>query len=293
MDERRRPQARPGASTPPCPRLTQPVPASGWHSLCLLLLLLHPHTCPLTHLHRNVQAFDASRASPALAALLQRGELQVAGKRVFVPGCGRGYDVQLFASHGAEAVVGLELAPTAAAEARQYLESQLAGEAAARAAVHQGDFFTWKHEQHAAFQAGFDYTFFCALHPEMRGDWAAAWARHLAPGGTLVCLAFPIDPERKGVPGPPWYVEPAHYDEHLTPHGASACLCRALGCVCPRCIERCRATRSRSGACPHPRTPPPTPTPAGFTLERHEPVPPELSHAGREGKEALLIYRRA
>ena len=32
---------------------------------------------------------------------------------------------------------------------------------------------------------------------------------------------------------------------------------------------------------------------AGFVLERHEAVPPELSHPGREGKEALLIYRRA
>ena len=25
----------------------------------------------------------------------------------------------------------------------------------------------------------YDYTFMCALHPDMRGDWAAAWARYI------------------------------------------------------------------------------------------------------------------
>ena len=34
------------------------------------------------------------------------------------------------------------------------------------------------------------------------------------------------------------------------------------------------------------------PPAAGFTLEREEAVPPEQSHPGRGGKEALLIFRR-
>lgn len=59
----------------------------------------------------------------------------------------------------------------------------------------------------------------CALHPGMRQDWAAGWARGLAPGGKLVCLAFPIDPARKGQPGPPWYVEPQDYKDLLLPLG--------------------------------------------------------------------------
>lgn len=37
--------------------------------------------------------------------------------------------------------------------------------------------------------------FFCALHPEMRGRWAATWARLIRPGGRLVTLVFPIGEE--------------------------------------------------------------------------------------------------
>ena len=130
-----------------------------------------------------LQAFDAATASPVLTSLLTSGALEVAGKRVFVPGCGRGYDVVEFARRGAAAAVGLELAPTAARDAEAYVQEQLAGvEAAQRAAVHAGDFFRWRHQEHEHYELGYDYTFMCALHPEMRGDWAAAWARHLTPG---------------------------------------------------------------------------------------------------------------
>ena len=39
-----------------------------------------------------------------------------AGKRVFVPGCGRGYDLVALLAAGAEEAVGLELAPTAVSQ---------------------------------------------------------------------------------------------------------------------------------------------------------------------------------
>lgn len=56
-----------------------------------------------------------------------------------------------------------------------------------------------------------------ALHPGMRADWAASWARLLRPGATLACLAFPIDPERGT--GPPWPVTPQQYKDLLLPAG--------------------------------------------------------------------------
>ena len=62
-----------------------------------------------------------------------------------------------------------------------------------------------------------DYTFLCALHPSMRQDWAASWAKYLAPGGRLVCLEFPMDPETTGCP--PWNVTPELYRELLLPAG--------------------------------------------------------------------------
>ena len=68
--------------------------------------------------------------------------------------------------------------------------------------------------------AGYDYTFMCALHPDMRPDWAAAWARFLKPGGTLACLVFPVDSERQT--GPPWPVTPEIYEDLLSKHGGLA-----------------------------------------------------------------------
>ena len=73
----------------------------------------------------------------------------------------------------------------------------------------------------------------------MRQDWAAGWARHLQPGAKLVCLAFPIDPERQT--GPPWPVDVATYKQLLLPHGeggllgsgtrvGQGCCCRMLPC---------------------------------------------------------------
>jgi hypothetical protein len=33
-----------------------------------------------------------------------------------------------------------------------------------------------------------------ALHPDMRRDWAAGWARLLAPGAELATIIFPVGP---------------------------------------------------------------------------------------------------
>jgi len=52
----------------------------------------------------------------------------------------------------------------------------------------------------------------------MREDWAKAWARHMKPGGKLITLIFPVEPEpRDG--GPPWYVHPDMYTQVLTANG--------------------------------------------------------------------------
>lgn len=78
-----------------------------------------------------------------------------------------------------------------------------------------GDFFDGK--THLSYDIGYDYTFMCALMPEMRPDWATAWAQHLRPGGLLATLIFPVDPEKVG--GPPHPVTPEMYKELLEPVG--------------------------------------------------------------------------
>ena len=86
--------------------------------------------------------FDCSGSSPALVHLLGSGGglVEAAGKRAFVPGCGRGYDLAALVAAGATQAVGLELAPTAVAAAREYLAQQ-PGLNPEAVPVVEGDFF--------------------------------------------------------------------------------------------------------------------------------------------------------
>jgi hypothetical protein len=51
----------------------------------------------------------------------------------------------------------------------------------------------------------------------MRKKWAEAWHRHLKPGGTLITLQFPLEPN--GREGPPWPVQKEAYEDVLLPLG--------------------------------------------------------------------------
>ncbi len=96
----------------PCPRVGAPL------SLALL------------------QAFDAQAPSPALTHLLTTGAVELAGRRMLVPGCGRGYDLIAFLRSGVAEAVGLELSTSAQQQAEAYLQQQLTAEEKAHAKVH-------------------------------------------------------------------------------------------------------------------------------------------------------------
>lgn len=174
-----------------------------------------------TELLQPGQAFDAKQSSPALLTLLNDGTVNPSGKRVFVPGCGRGYDLVTFIKAGAASAVGLELAPTAVAAANEFTQEALKNddEKASRIQIIEGDFFGWMSEE-GPFDIGFDYTFFCALMPSQRKEWASAWSKHLKPGGILIALIFPVDVDRDRV-GPPWPVYPDLYRDALEGVGFS------------------------------------------------------------------------
>ncbi|PNW83917.1 hypothetical protein CHLRE_04g215600v5 [Chlamydomonas reinhardtii] len=194
------------------------------------------------------QRWDCSAPSPSLVDLLKSGKVNVTGQRVFVPGCGRGYDLPVFRTAGAAQVVGLELAPSAVREAQAYLaELQLPAADAAAIEMIPGDFFKFA-DPKGAFDLGFDYTFGCAMHPTMRLDWAATWAKNVKSGGTLVTLVFPINPAADPNVGPPFPISPALFRTLLEP--------------------------------------------AGFEVVSEAPVPAELSHPPRVGKEVLMVWRR-
>ncbi|KAI9831687.1 MAG: hypothetical protein M1819_004753 [Sarea resinae] len=162
-------------------------------------------------------------------------------KRALIPGCGRGYDVLLFASFGYDAV-GLDVSDTAVRLCREFAaehegEYPLRGDAAAVAGTEQGgkgvgrgearfvkgDFFSTEWE--AEFGGGefdliYDNTFLSALPPSLRPAWSARYHALLThrPWARLICLEFPTyKPASTG--GPPWGLPPSVYVAHLTRPG--------------------------------------------------------------------------
>ncbi len=158
--------------------------------------------------------WDLGGSPPILTALVERDTLPPG--RALVPGCGAGWDVFTLAASGRD-VVGLELAPSAGAVFEE--ERQRRGLDPAQARLVIGDFFEWSAGE--PFDLVWDHTFFCALPPALRDDWAHRMYDLLRPDAELVTLIFPVreprwpplgsDPDV----GPPYPVHPDLYRQHL------------------------------------------------------------------------------
>lgn len=85
------------------------------------------------------------------------------------------------------------------------------------------DFFTLEGRK---FDVIYDYTFLCAIEPNMRKSWAEKMKQLLKPGGELVTLIFPLE-TREG--GPPYAMSIDLVTNLLEPEGF---VCDYLGTYC-------------------------------------------------------------
>jgi SAM-dependent methyltransferase len=134
--------------------------------------------------------WDAGGVPAALREFLTRdaGDMRAA-RRVLVPGCGSGYEVQAFAAAGHE-VVAIDFSPAAIEAARRVL-----GELGH--VLVQGDFFA---HPLGEFDLVYERAFLCALPRAHWPRWTARIAEVLRPGGRLAGFFFWSDDER----GPPF-----------------------------------------------------------------------------------------
>ncbi|KAL8775036.1 MAG: hypothetical protein Q9209_000515 [Squamulea sp. 1 TL-2023] len=146
-------------------------------------------------------------------------------KTALVPGCGRGYDVLLLASHGYDAY-GLEVSEKAVERCLEEKKNKgykymadMHSDGGGKSTFLKGDFFATQWTDavpDGKFDLIYDYTFFCALTPRMRPAWSQRILQLLAtdPPGCLICLEFPTykDPS---LGGPPFGLTPQTYLEHL------------------------------------------------------------------------------
>ncbi|KAK8190560.1 S-adenosyl-L-methionine-dependent methyltransferase [Phyllosticta capitalensis] len=158
-------------------------------------------------------------------------------RRALVPGCGKGYDVQLLAAAGYEAW-GLEISPAAVEAAKQWSKeaesrgfkdgyetmSEKWGRGTANFVC--GDFFKddWLQQigvkGPGVFDIIYDYTFLSALPPDLRPKWALQMSRLLSQDSraALVCVEFPTyKPPTTG--GPPFGLPSKVYEQHLSRPG--------------------------------------------------------------------------
>ncbi|CAI9108266.1 OLC1v1007830C1 [Oldenlandia corymbosa var. corymbosa] len=154
--------------------------------------------------------WDLGQPTPVLLHLHEKGEIPQG--RALIPGCGTGYDVLAIA--GPERyVVGLDVSETA-------IENALKFSSSANGKYFEflkTDFFTWHPTE--LFDFIFDYTFFCAIEPDLRSSWAVKMRDFLKPGGELMTLMFPVS-NHEG--GPPYKVSVADYEDVLHPLGFKA-----------------------------------------------------------------------
>ncbi|GFZ44600.1 hypothetical protein JCM24511_02324 [Saitozyma sp. JCM 24511] len=160
--------------------------------------------------------WDQGSAHPALVDLLETRSAELgipSSGRAFVPGCGTGYDVLLFAQRGLD-TIGIDLSKTGVAVAQNWLRERSSDDPALaeRMRVEEADFFAYAPKE--PFDLIYDFTFLCALSPSLRHHWASTITRlsRPSPNTTLITLMFPLDDVASG---PPWSLSMEAYHELL------------------------------------------------------------------------------
>lgn len=153
--------------------------------------------------YQNAQTpWDKGVSAPILPAVFARGVLS---GRVLVPGCGRGHDARWIAEAGGLEVVGLDLAPSAVAEATRAVAEAVRLTGKSGPAFQLGDLFALGPEWAASFDSVWEHTCFCAISPGRRSDYVSAMAGVLRTGGILAGVFFlnpAMDPGEEGPPFP-------------------------------------------------------------------------------------------
>jgi hypothetical protein len=144
--------------------------------------------------------WDRGEVSPQLRAWLEAGVLRPS--RICVPGSGSGWEVAALARRGFD-VTALDYAPAAIERARALLAQE-----GLTARLEQADVLQWRPD--APFEAIYEQTCLCALHPDYWAPYAAQLHSWLVPGGTLWALFMQV--QRPGaaegqIEGPPYHCD--------------------------------------------------------------------------------------
>ncbi|KST66772.1 methyltransferase domain-containing protein [Mastigocoleus testarum] len=152
----------------------------------------------------NNTPWDLGQAAPAFISLLHSENPPEPG-RAAVLGCGRGYDVLIFAERGFD-VIGFDFSASAIEDAQI-----IADTAGTSARFMQRDIFDLSAEFENYFDYVIEHTCFCAINPQKRFDYVNVVNSILKPEGEMIAVFFTHN--RPG--GPPYGIAPAQIKQYM------------------------------------------------------------------------------
>ncbi|KAF9411691.1 hypothetical protein BGZ76_005314 [Entomortierella beljakovae] len=160
---------------------------------------------------KDIHPWDKPTISPALREVIE--EKPIAAQipktgNVLVPGCGRGNDVFYLANENRKAY-GLDISPIAIKQCKEIQAEK--GIPESQVTFFADDFFKFEIPAHG-FQLIYDYTFFCAITPDLRPAWGRRMSELISKDGVLITLMAPLG---NHTGGPPFAVSLDAYHEQL------------------------------------------------------------------------------
>jgi len=136
----------------------------------------------------NETGWDLGQVSPPLKTYID--QLTNKNLRILIPGCGNSYEAEYLLEKGFTNITIIDIAP----ELVKRLQSKFRSNQNIKIIL--ADFFTHK----AEYDLILEQTFFCALDPKLRKNYAEAMKSVLAKGGKLAGVLFDTHFEKQGPP---------------------------------------------------------------------------------------------
>lgn len=152
---------------------------------------------------QNTATWDVGSVSRPLKDYID--QLENKDLKILIPGCGNAHEAHYLEEKGFKDITLIDISET--------LVNSLKEEFSSSSNVHiiLGDFF--KHE--GQYDLILEQTFFCAIDPKLRSDYATQMSKLLKPGGKLVGVLFNKEFEN---PGPPFGGNVSEYLVYFKPY---------------------------------------------------------------------------
>lgn len=146
--------------------------------------------------------WDLNGVSPAIQKYIDT--ITDKNIQILIPGCGNAYEVDYLLQEGFNHIHVIDISPTLTNKLKDKYKSAVS---AGNLKIFCGDFFTHK----GKYDLIIEQTFFCAISPALRRDYAKQMKNLLAPNGKLVGLLFNTDFDG----GPPFGGNIYEYNEYF------------------------------------------------------------------------------